>query len=506
MSASAILSVMTGTAANGAVMTAASASGTDTDAAMSGAFADMLNTFGAKEDGTETAADSETSPDAANPMASAPVIVPQPAPTRLVVDLPLTQNAAASLLTDADSEGAKADTALAFTPVTTPASDIAGNSQAQAAEAAEAAANAAPTAGSMASVDIDAPAATDTPPADMPEASPLPEDSAPETPPALVVQRPDLPERLRNVPRKEDLGLTPPTTDTPSPEQVELIGADAALADDGFTRDVEVLAERLIQRSGTVPHGTVTPLQVEPARKYAADGRLEADLVEDISVDTSGNAAIATDDAASDDGSMSDPSSNNHIAKPAFETAIAAAATAPDGEVMEADTQRAEQTHAPETQTAESKGSLLSQATLRTTAELAAAMIHRLGHRTTRFDMVLTPETLGNVEVSIEVGSDGQMSARLAFDNPQAAQEMRARADELRRQLAEAGFDVSEKSLEFTDRESDPRGGFNQFLSDGRSGRRAFVGAARLAELADTPVAPVWTPLPLARTGVDMKV
>ncbi|WP_292051170.1 MULTISPECIES: flagellar hook-length control protein FliK [unclassified Brevundimonas] len=486
---------MTGTALNGAVMTAASDSGTDTDAAMSGAFSDMLNTFGAKEGGAETETDSEASPETANPMGPTPVIAPQPVPTRLVMDLQLTEDAAAALVTDTDFEGGKAGNELAFAPVAVPASPSMDSSRPQAAEAAEAAAKAAPTAGSMASTDIDAPLATDSAPAEMTKAAP-----------AIEVPRPDLPERLRNVPRKEDLGLTTPPSDPPAPEQAELTATDAEPIDDGLGRDAERLAERLPQRPATLPQGTVTPLQVETARKYAADSRLETDLAQDISGDTAGNAAISTDDAAPDNGSGSDQPSNNDLAKPALETAIGVAATAPDGEVMEADTQRVEQTHIPETHTADSKGSLLSQATLRTTAELAAAMIHRLGHRTTRFDMVLTPETLGNVEVSIEVGPDGQMSARLAFDNPQAAQEMRARADELRRQLAEAGFDVSEKSLEFTDRESDPRGGFNQFLSDGRSGRRAFVGATRLAELADTPVVPVWTPQPHARTGVDMKV
>ena len=79
--------------------------------------------------------------------------------------------------------------------------------------------------------------------------------------------------------------------------------------------------------------------------------------------------------------------------------------------------------------------STLSHATVETTAHLAAQIARRLDGRSTRFDMVLTPEDLGRVDVSLEIGKDGQLSARLAFDNPAAAADLRGRADELRRQL-----------------------------------------------------------------------
>ncbi len=147
----------------------------------------------------------------------------------------------------------------------------------------------------------------------------------------------------------------------------------------------------------------------------------------------------------------------------------------------------------------------LSAATFNTTAEIAAQFVQKLGQRVARFDMVLTPETLGTVEIAMEVGADGDVKARMVFDTPAAANELRARAEELRRQLNEAGFQISENALEFTDRESDQRGGFQQFMSDGRSGRRAFAGSSRLAEEADAPP-PVWQSLSLAPSGVDMKV
>ncbi len=150
--------------------------------------------------------------------------------------------------------------------------------------------------------------------------------------------------------------------------------------------------------------------------------------------------------------------------------------------------------------------SRLSLANVRTTAEMAAHIIMKLGQRTSRFDMVLTPENLGMVDVTLEVDNDGQLRARMVFDNPAAAQDLRARAEELRRQLAEAGFQLSDNALEFTDRDSQSRGSFQQFFSDDRPGRRAFAGANRLAVEADTPIAPVWTSVSLTPRGVDMKV
>ncbi|MEG2314364.1 flagellar hook-length control protein FliK, partial [Brevundimonas sp.] len=141
-----------------------------------------------------------------------------------------------------------------------------------------------------------------------------------------------------------------------------------------------------------------------------------------------------------------------------------------------------------------------------TTAEIAAQFVQKLGQRVARFDMVLTPETLGTVEIAMEVGADGDVKARMVFDTPAAANELRARAEELRRQLNEAGFQISENALEFTDRESDQRGGFQQFMSDGRSGRRAFAGSSRLAEMADAAPPPVWQSVSLTPSGVDIKV
>lgn len=150
--------------------------------------------------------------------------------------------------------------------------------------------------------------------------------------------------------------------------------------------------------------------------------------------------------------------------------------------------------------------SQLSRATVETTAQIAAQIIRKLDGRSTRFDMALTPEGLGRVDVSLEIESDGHVTARLAFDNPAAAADLRARADELRRQLLEAGLQLSPDDLEFAER--DPASGFGGGAFERQPDRRAFVGAARLNAEADAAVPPsgVWTSLSLTPDRVDLKV
>ncbi len=151
--------------------------------------------------------------------------------------------------------------------------------------------------------------------------------------------------------------------------------------------------------------------------------------------------------------------------------------------------------------------SQLSRATVETTAQLAAQIIKKLEGRSTRFDMALSPEGLGRVDVSLEIDSDGRLAARLAFDNPAAATDLRARADELRRQLQDAGFQLTQDSLEFSER--NPSSGFGgDGAFDRAPDRRAFAGAARLAAQADTALPPPgpWASLSLTPDRVDMKV
>lgn len=150
----------------------------------------------------------------------------------------------------------------------------------------------------------------------------------------------------------------------------------------------------------------------------------------------------------------------------------------------------------------------LSKSTVETTAQISAQILRKLEGRATRFDMTLTPESLGRVDVSLTVEADGQVSARLAFDNPAAAIELRGRVDELRRQLADAGLNLSRDNLEFTDR--NPQSGSGQGTFDQHQERRAFAGTARLMQEADlpplTPSPASWLSPSLTPDRVDVKV
>ncbi len=149
--------------------------------------------------------------------------------------------------------------------------------------------------------------------------------------------------------------------------------------------------------------------------------------------------------------------------------------------------------------------SQLSRATIEATAQIAAQILRRLEGRSTRFEMALTPDELGRVDVKLDIDSEGRLNARLAFDNPAAATDLKGRADELRRQLEDAGFQLADDAFEFTDRDSGSsafdRG---QDTRDGSS--RAFAAATRLNTEIDVAQPPRWLALSLSPSGVDMKV
>lgn len=78
-----------------------------------------------------------------------------------------------------------------------------------------------------------------------------------------------------------------------------------------------------------------------------------------------------------------------------------------------------------------------------TVATLAAQIIKKLEGQSTRFDLELNPGGLGKVDVRIDIGAHGQITAAMTFDNPQAASDLKARANELQRAMEQAGFDMS---------------------------------------------------------------
>ncbi|KQY75585.1 flagellar hook length determination protein [Brevundimonas sp. Root1423] len=119
--------------------------------------------------------------------------------------------------------------------------------------------------------------------------------------------------------------------------------------------------------------------------------------------------------------------------------------------------------------------------------------------------MALTPDDLGRVDVRLDIDSEGRLAARLAFDNPLAATDLRGRVDDLRRELEDAGFQLADDAFEFAERDS----GSSSFDrgQDARNGQnRAFSAAARLNDEIDVAQPPRWMALSLSPAGVDLKV
>jgi len=139
-----------------------------------------------------------------------------------------------------------------------------------------------------------------------------------------------------------------------------------------------------------------------------------------------------------------------------------------------------------------------------TVAHLAAQMIQRLDGQTTRFDLTLNPQSLGRVDVRIEIGAKGALRARMAFDDAATAQEMSGRHTELRAALQNAGFDVPEGALSF----DVASGGGGAFADRQDADRTAAPVFHNFADTADQdPAAAVKNYFTAAgSSGVDIRV
>ncbi|MDX2334669.1 flagellar hook-length control protein FliK [Brevundimonas vesicularis] len=285
---------------------------------------------------------------------------------------------------------------------------------------------------------------------------------------------------------------------TPKPSAIAPADVVAALTEAAFGQSTEA-----------APADTLKPLTSLQAAAPLR-GNLHGAL------DQTGETAVAAVQRATTEDATPSSAVIQVAAKPASPSAKAAepataAVAAPDAASPDAPIANPAPTDAQPAQQAavssHAQGlSTLSRATVETTAQLAAQIARKLDGRSTRFDMVLTPEDLGRVDVSLEIGKDGQLSARLAFDNPAAAADLKGRADELRRQLQEAGFQVAGDALDFSQR--DPSAGGGAF--ERQQQRNAlFAGGSRLAAQADMPIVPApgaWINHSLTPDRVDLKV
>ncbi len=103
------------------------------------------------------------------------------------------------------------------------------------------------------------------------------------------------------------------------------------------------------------------------------------------------------------------------------------------------------------TQASPQAGSSATLSTPATAPHLAAEISRKFEGKSAQFDISLTPEGLGKVDVKITINARGEVSAAMKFDNPQAAAELKGRAAELQRALEQSGFSLSQEGISFTD-------------------------------------------------------
>jgi flagellar hook-length control protein FliK len=155
-------------------------------------------------------------------------------------------------------------------------------------------------------------------------------------------------------------------------------------------------------------------------------------------------------------------------------------------------TQPAAVAAADHTTQAGATASAAARATPETVSSLAAQILRKADGRTSRFDVELHPADLGRVDVRLEIGANGRMTAAMSFENPQAAAELRGRAHELQAALEHAGFDVS-GGLTFDVAGDRGQGGQNlagqQQQPDGGGASRGRAFQAALQSAGDTTAA-----------------
>lgn len=254
-------------------------------------------------------------------------------------------------------------------------------------------------------------------------------------------------------------------------------------------------------RSGAIPAPTPSPAP-PPLRPLAE----RTSRTPDQPAPTSNSAAPAE---ARTTGPATSPSApTDQPAKPVV-AAPAAPAPASDAGPPPAEAAPAGEPVSGQTETAaparDHSLSTLSRAAVDATAQIAAQILRKLEGRSTRFEIALRPAELGRIDVKLDIDAEGRLNARLAFDNPAAATDLRGRVDDLRRQLETAGFQLADDAFEFAERDS-ASSGFDRG-QDARHGQnRAFAAAARLNADIDIAQPPQWLALSLSPSGVDMKV
>lgn len=167
------------------------------------------------------------------------------------------------------------------------------------------------------------------------------------------------------------------------------------------------------------------------------------------------------------------------------------------------------------TQASLQAGSSATLSTPATAPHLAAEISRKFEGKSAQFDISLTPEGLGKVDVKITINARGEVSAAMKFDNPQAAAELKGRAAELQRALEQSGFSLSQDGISFSDGQGQGFGAAQQQASQQdwqetarrTAQNRMFQDSNDLADAAALRVAEASSAYSRrSNTGVDVRI
>lgn len=140
-----------------------------------------------------------------------------------------------------------------------------------------------------------------------------------------------------------------------------------------------------------------------------------------------------------------------------------------------------------------------------TVAKLAAGIVENIKAKSTRFQLALEPAGLGRVDISVQIGLNGQISAALNFNSPQAAEALKAHAAELRDALQQAGFSLSGSDLSFTAGGSNQQSAQGQGQGQGQSQSTPSYAAAASAAAEPQPQTSAYV-ASTSTDGLDIRI
>lgn len=124
-----------------------------------------------------------------------------------------------------------------------------------------------------------------------------------------------------------------------------------------------------------------------------------------------------------------------------------------------------------------------------------------------RFDIRLSPEDLGRIDVKLDIDGDGRVRAHLVVDRPETLAFLQRDGDSLQRAFEQAGFKPAETGIAFSLRDpgQDAGGGRNGSGENGQRPQPApWAGQGR--EAAPDAVPTAWRTLQAGRAGIDLRI